>query len=515
MMKKIISSLSISLFVINFSINNAFAKNKATIIKIKNKVEYKESTSNSWNKIEVNQTISPVTSIRTGPSSKVEFMFEDGTVTRLGSQSFFTLLGNKNRSVKIQLGRLWFDVKKNLEGFKFQSPTAVAAITGTEGFIEFSGEATGNYIVEKDDTLEIVANKILGEKSSKEKVLNLMNKIVKLNPNKVKMNKYLYEKNELVLDESNLNKKKQDTVFSFGLIEGTSDISAVDSLGNLKSEVKKVKEGELLVLKNGVFSIKDLYENIDIPKNMVVVKGSSFDMGGKGEIDEIFIHKVNIRSFFMSKYEITQKEYKSIMKENPSKFKGENLPVENVSWFDAIKFCNKKSISENLPIAYDEKTGQMLDSEGNITNNIKEVIGYRLPTEAEWEYASRGGKLSKKYIYSGSNSIDDISWYGYEISNKTTHEVGKKKSNELGIFDMSGNVSEWVYDTYLPDAYKKIETDTNPYLFLDKKDSYKVYRGGSWDYIEKYHKVFTRGGYLPEYKNDNIGFRIVKNISFL
>ncbi|MFN4150713.1 MAG: formylglycine-generating enzyme family protein, partial [Candidatus Sericytochromatia bacterium] len=250
----------------------------------------------------------------------------------------------------------------------------------------------------------------------------------------------------------------------------------------------------------------------DLPKGMIEIKGGSFKMGGDGESDEKPIHNVDLNSFYIGKYEVTQSEYKSIMGKNPSSFLGDNLPVENISWWDAIKYCNKKSLSEKLPVAYNETNGQLLDSNGNITSDITKVVGYRLPTEAEWEYASRGGNKSKGYKYSGSNLSEEVSWYGYEKIDKKTHPIGTKKSNELGLFDMSGNVSEWVYDTYISDAYRKIKDNKNPYFTSLKPTDYRVYRGGSWNYIEMHQSVFNRSGYIPEYKGENIGLRIARSI---
>ncbi len=522
MVKKTIAfTLANLLFIcnINYVALSKNIRDKAVVKKVKNNVQFKDEL-NLWNQLQIDQTLFPVTTIRTGSNSKTEIMFSDGTITRIGSRTSFILLDKKNRTVTVQSGKIWFNVIKKSYGLKIISPSAIASITGTEGFVDFSGDLEQEnkiYTVKSGDTLLGIARKSLGTKSTITERNNFIKSILDLNPNLVKNKNLVYKGDKLIINKTiNIRPDKSDSSFSLGLIEGSSDVFKSDKNGESIGEAQKVKEGELLVLKGGKFSVQDLYGTLEIPKGMVVVRGGSFQMGGDGESDEKPVHEVIVRSFYIATNEVTQQEYKSITGSNPSNFIGDNLPVENVSWWDSIKYCNKKSLNEKLPIAYNEKTGELLDAEGNITKDITQVVGYRLPTEAEWEYSAKGGNKSGNYIYSGDNSIESVGWYGYERSDKTTHAVGSKNPNEIGIFDMSGNVSEWVFDSYVSDTYKKTNknNNVNPYFSSIKLDSPRVYRGGSWDYNNLYQRVFTRSGTNPNYKRENIGFRIAKNISF-
>lgn len=243
---------------------------------------------------------------------------------------------------------------------------------------------------------------------------------------------------------------------------------------------------------------------------MILVEKGSFMMGGSGSDSEKPSHKVIFTyDFYIGKYEITFEEYdrfcadKGRKEPNDQGWGREKMPVIYVNWFDAIAYCNWMSEEEGLPKAYDSK-GALLDRNGKITLDPSEVIGYRLPTEAEWEFAARGGNESKNFIYSGSNDLDSVGWYNSNARWKT-EETGKKTANELKIHDMSGNVWEWCTDYY---SKYSSTTVTNPYIV---NGSERVVRGGSWYNKADDSRVSSRGSYSPETTFFSyIGFRICR-----
>ena len=207
--------------------------------------------------------------------------------------------------------------------------------------------------------------------------------------------------------------------------------------------------------------------------NMVYVSGGTFIMGGDDSSDQMPTHSVTLSSYYICKYEVTQALWRAVMGSNPSNFKGNNLPVENVSWYDCQTFIKRLN----------SYTGR----------------NFRLPTEAEWEFAARGGN----YKYSGSNHIDDVAWY-IDNSNKRPHPVGTKQANELGLYDMSGNVGEWCSDW---DGSYSSYSQTNP--TGPNSGSSRVNRGGFWRYNARYCRTPERSSNAPDYCVNFIGLRLV------
>ena len=230
--------------------------------------------------------------------------------------------------------------------------------------------------------------------------------------------------------------------------------------------------------------------------DMVLVEGGTYMMGNpNGDWDDEYCidvpHKVTLSSFYICKYEVTEALWTAVMGSNPSKYPlGDNYPVEQVNWYDCQDFVEKLS----------ELTGHH----------------FRLPTEAEWEYAARGGQRSRGYRYSGSYALDEIGWH-VGNAHHYKREVGTKKPNELGLYDMTGNVNEWCQDKFGNDYYRHSPT-TNPQGpdRSSEKDN-RCQRGGSvcdddkYDYLKVYHR--PRGGLPPESKYFMDGLRLAMSVN--
>ncbi len=218
---------------------------------------------------------------------------------------------------------------------------------------------------------------------------------------------------------------------------------------------------------------------------MIKVEGGTFSMGATSEQeddaydDEYPVHSVTLSDYYIGETEVTQELWKAVMGSNPSYFKGDNQrPVESVSWNDCQEFIKELN----------RLTGKK----------------FRLPTEAEWEYAARGGKYSKDYVYkySGSNDADEVAWYD-DNSGDETHPVKTKKANKLGLYDMSGNVWEWCNDWY---GDYQSNSQTNP--TGPSEGEYRVLRGGSWNYFVGFVRVSFSIICTPDGRNYNFGLRL-------
>lgn len=263
---------------------------------------------------------------------------------------------------------------------------------------------------------------------------------------------------------------------------------------------------------------------IPIPANFVYVPGGTFTMGdtrgsGTYNLSELPTHSVTISPFYICKYEISQFEYTQIMGSNPSYNYGvgDNYPVYYVSWYATVKYCNLRSIEEGLTPTYSIngstnpiEWGTVPTSNNSSWNAVISnwsANGYRLPTEAEWEYAARGASTTPDFLYSGSDDINSVAWYSGNNNPNGSKPIGTKAANGLGIFDMSGNVWEWCWDR-AGNNYYSVSPSVNPRG--PDTGSQRISRGGFWNGISNY-RVSYRGDDYPYIIDSGTGFRVCKS----
>ncbi len=278
---------------------------------------------------------------------------------------------------------------------------------------------------------------------------------------------------------------------SINLKEKTFDVSSLLKIGN-ELGIKLPKHESHLPPKPQISTpipalaqqnfTEDLGNGVKL--EMIAIPGGSFQMGSEDFENTKPVHPVTLSPFHLGKFQVTQSQWQAVMKTNPSFFKGDTLPVEQVSWDDAVEFCEKLS----------KKTGKT----------------YRLPTEAEWEYGCLAGSTGKYCFGDDESLLRDYAWFGEDWQKGSTHPVGQKKPNNWGLYDMHGNVWEWCQDWY----------DANYYAELSKKGEAvnpqgpangerRVLRGGSWDLDQLVARAVYRGDLHPAGRSVNLGFRVV------
>ena len=246
-----------------------------------------------------------------------------------------------------------------------------------------------------------------------------------------------------------------------------------------KTSENDAASGEMTVILPG---------NVTLP--MVKIEAGTFEMSakdGENTDDEVPHRAMLTRDFYLGKTEVTLAQWKAVMETNPSEYKDDDLPVEYVSWNDAMEFCGK------------------LNNMGKAPNGWK----FTLPTETQWEYAACGGNRSKGYKYSGSDNVDVVAWYednaGWAVRGDVMSPVGRKKPNELGLYDMSGNVYEWCLDDWQDKSDMLTPEFTRG---NDSGGSERAIRGGSWNNPARTCRSAERNGGEPDDRNGDFGFRL-------
>jgi formylglycine-generating enzyme required for sulfatase activity len=262
-----------------------------------------------------------------------------------------------------------------------------------------------------------------------------------------------------------------------------------------------------------------LWQNIP-PIETVRIEGGAF-FGTP--YSNLFDTPIVLQDFYIGKFQVTQQEWIQTMGENPSAFLGDiQNPVESITWYDAVLFLNRRSEQAGLEPFYNIDKENPDPNNTSVTDEIRWYItinenanGYRLPTNLEWEYAAGGGQLTRGYVFSGSNDLPEVSWFfrtsgdefldgiwhwpTLEANNGRPRPVGQKMPNELGLYDMSGNVREWIFNWYHPEQLTPFEGE------------WRTVRGGSWVAGEDANRIYFYDGMPPYFATYELGLRVARN----
>ena len=380
---------------------------------------------------------------------------------------------NEESNIDNKIAKLKEEIKKHPNDYPAEGYYELGLAQSENGEIE---DAVSNFMIaidRKPDYVEAyhALAKALCKKSDYKEAWKYIEKAIALQPenSEMLMTRCKIYKEKGLIEEA---KMEAERGMDMAMKEGKPEL--LTEFRRLQEELSKIEEPDKTRID---FSVgKETFW-------MVKVKGGTFMMGATAEQgsnafgDEKPAHQVTLSDYYIGETVVTQELWKAVMGNNPSYWKGDKLPVEHVSWEEAQEFIQKLN----------RETGRT----------------FRLPTEAEWEYAARGGKKSKGYKYSGSNSLDGVAWYDGNSGDKT-HPVKGKKANELWLYDMSGNVWEWCQDWY--DDYSG-DAQLNPQGPSSGSD--RVLRGGSWGSLARYCRVSYRGCDTPMLYLIGVGFRLV------
>ena len=258
---------------------------------------------------------------------------------------------------------------------------------------------------------------------------------------------------------------------------------------------------------------------------LILVKGGAFK---NANCTNFYGKKIAVANFYIGKYEVTQKEWTEVMGINPSQFRGDGLPVETVSWYDCVEYCNARSAKEGLKPFYNIDKNTKDTNDLTAVDDVKWAVtinpranGYRLPTEAEWEYAASGGQLSKGFTYSGGNDVENVAWFwqnsgdmnltGFwtwprvQGNHDRTHRVGSREPNELGLYDMSGNVREWCWEWF-----GDLDANGNAPK-MSSAETGRAWKGGGWMGGDFCCAIAFRASFEASGKGSDQGLRVCRN----